>query len=494
MLTYYTQKIADWYASLNAVKASIIISLLAFFVRMPFVIWAPARSPDSESYMTIGNNIFLNGCVSLSDPVAGICVPTWGGNHLPGYPAFLAMFGGIDFAILTAQNIIYAAACFYFISVLWDLWRKPAVVFSVGLILALSPLQIGWGRFILPDLLAHSVFIWILAELALSIRDGQLRWFSIGIASACAIFLRYDGILLAIPIAITGFWLHGFKVALGKGLLIATIILIPLGGWWARSVALELSWIPEQRFMFDGSFAPNGYRAWVRTWSSNLHDSGKAAYSVSQKYYSKIEINPVAWDTEEEKERVINLLDELKEYEFQDFPKHIDDAFRELAKERRARDPVHQYMTLTLLRAKEFWFAPYYSFGLPGIELGENISVEDRKKVTEGNYRDKISIALKFPVPAIGKATLTSYRILLFLFVPLMVYFIFKRSESRYRCLFSAMFGFAFIKVLLLSFQASVDTRYLASVFAVFEIFAMYWLGAVLSRAKSMSKTYRTDS
>jgi len=56
------------------------------------------------------------------------------------------------------------------------------------------------------------------------------------------------------------------------------------------------------------------------------------------------------------------------------------------------------------------------------------------------------------------------------------------------------MFGFAFIKVLLLSFQASVDTRYLASVFAVFEIFAMYWLGAVLSRAKSMSKTYRTDS
>jgi hypothetical protein len=482
MLNCYPKKKADWYASLTAVKASIIISSLAFFVRMPFVIWAPTRSPDSDIYMTIGNNIFLNGCVSLSDPVAGNCVPSWGGNHFPGYPAFLAMFGGIDFVILTAQNILYAAACFYLIYVLWNSWKKPAVVFSVGLILALSPLQIGWGRFILPDLLAHTVFIWILAELALSIRDGQLRWFSIGIASACAIFLRFDGILVAIPIAITGFWLHGFKAALGKGLLISTIILVPLGGWWARSVALDLSWIPEQRFMYDGSFAPNGYRAWIRTWSSNLDDSGKAAYSVSQKYYSKIEINPVAWDTEEEKGLVISLLDDLKKYELQDFPKHIDDAFRELAKERRARDPVHQYMILTLLRAKEFWFAPYYSFGLPGIELGSSMSVEDRKKVTEGNYRDKISVALKYPVPAIGKAILASYRMLLFLFVPLMAYFIIKRSEFRYRCLFSAMFGFAFIKVLLLSFQASVDTRYLTSVFVVVEIFAMYWLSAVVSR------------
>ena len=67
------------------------IFLCAFFPRALLSVLEPATSGDWTIYQTVAVNILDNGCVSLSDPMGGACLPHWGGNHLPGFPAFVAL-------------------------------------------------------------------------------------------------------------------------------------------------------------------------------------------------------------------------------------------------------------------------------------------------------------------------------------------------------------------------------------------------------------------
>jgi hypothetical protein len=473
--------LSAFFINLKSVQMAAVVAGIAFLIRVPFALVAPVISPDSQSYLIVAKNIFLNKCVSLSDPVSGECLPNWGGNHLPGYPAFIALFGANVSFVLLMQIAAYSVVCGYLVWAFCRLWEKKVIVWAVGIILAISPLQIGWGRFVLPDLLAHTVFLWVVTELVLSIHRKQLRWFQLGLALVCAVFLRYDGILLTIPVAITGFWLHGVKAALARGLLIAVMIMLPLVSWWGRSVSLGLGMIPEQRFMFDGSYSPDGFRAWIRTWSSSLNQAGNAAYPVANKQYSRIQIDSDAWTKPSEKTQVLEWLRELHQFDGKDFPVYLDNKFKELANIKREERPFHHYVTLTALRATAFWFNPYYSFGLPGIELSERLSADDRRRARVGGLMEKLSIALSYPVATVGKVGLAVYRVVLFGFVIFAVIFVIKNPGNQNRCLFSALLAFGIFKVLLLSFQASVDTRYLLSVFCAVEIFMAY----VLARGRS---------
>src|SRR6185437_11916384 len=67
-------------------------------------------TPDSRAYIRVAENIASNFCVSRSDPVSGLCEPSWGaGNQLPGYAAFIAvawLFGKHSLiAVLLLQSL-----------------------------------------------------------------------------------------------------------------------------------------------------------------------------------------------------------------------------------------------------------------------------------------------------------------------------------------------------------------------------------------------------
>ena len=66
------------------------IFLLSFFARLFFIIIFPETGGDFDIFSTVAKNI-LRGCgVSLSDPLTDECVAHFGGNHGPGYDAFIA--------------------------------------------------------------------------------------------------------------------------------------------------------------------------------------------------------------------------------------------------------------------------------------------------------------------------------------------------------------------------------------------------------------------
>ena len=69
----------------------VVVLGIAIAVRLVFILAFPSSGGDWDIYSTVAENI-LRGCgVSLSPPDRGQCVPHFGGNHLPGYPAFVAV-------------------------------------------------------------------------------------------------------------------------------------------------------------------------------------------------------------------------------------------------------------------------------------------------------------------------------------------------------------------------------------------------------------------
>jgi 4-amino-4-deoxy-L-arabinose transferase-like glycosyltransferase len=445
-------------------------ALLILVFRVPLAIFAPVISPDSQSYLTVARNIFENGCVSLSLPESGMCIPHWGGNHLPGYPAFAALFGANPELVLIAQNLFFALAGVYLIYSAYQYWQSQFIAICIGIVLAISPLQFGWGRFVLPDMLSNAVLLFAFAEILQSIRFGKLRWFSLGAAVSIAVFLRYDGILLTIPVAVAGLYIHGFKAGILRGMLVAAVIAVPLAGWWARSISADLGYFPQQRFMSDGSYRPAGYLAWVRSWSGNLYEAANAGYPVANKRYSAISVAENAWNGDHERETVLSLLARLSAFDGEDFPVDLDNEFGKIADDRVRANPARQYVFLPLQRAGAFWFNPYYSFGLPGIELGTALSQEDRIRFLSGSIYVKFKIVLEHPVAVLGKIGLTAYRGLLLGVLIFLVAVLKRTSQKQTRILVGSILGFVLVKVIILSFQESVDSRYLIGVFALLEI------------------------
>ena len=193
---------------------------LAFAVRAPLALVAPVVSPDGAASQIVAANILLHGCISLSDPAAGACVPHWRGNHPPGYPGFLALswtlFGQGLTSPLLVQSAIFAMAAGWLVRATAIFSRSRLVGSAVGLVAALSPVQLAWARFVLPETLSLAAALWVLAELMLSLHQRRLRWAPLGLGLLAASFLRYDGILLCVPVAVCGFMVHRGRVP-GRG-------------------------------------------------------------------------------------------------------------------------------------------------------------------------------------------------------------------------------------------------------------------------------------
>ncbi|MBT4732560.1 hypothetical protein HOB87_11415, partial [Candidatus Woesearchaeota archaeon] len=96
---------------MNMTNVYFIVIFLAITTRLIFVFLFPGSGGDWDIYSTVAENI-LNGCgVSLSNPESVECIPHFGGNQLPGYPAFVALlwevFDHKDVSIRLAQTLIY---------------------------------------------------------------------------------------------------------------------------------------------------------------------------------------------------------------------------------------------------------------------------------------------------------------------------------------------------------------------------------------------------
>lgn len=397
-----------------------IVTGAAMLPRVLLAVYAPQAGGDEATYLLVAENIYQNVCVSLSDPASGICVPDWGGNHFPGLPAFIALgylvFGHTPLAAMQLQILVTTAAILWLTRATLNYSGSLGVSVSVGLMAALSPLQVAWSRFLLTEALFLAVAIWLLAEILLSLANQRLRIAPIGLALACATFVRYDGILFAVPVAVVGFAIHTPRDAIRKGVVIALLVAVPVAAWSLRGVAHGLSVVPPAVRIADGEPAPSGYAKWRRTWEVTSYHTAAAQYPVNTQLYRGIVIDPSAFrrasGADADRGRVESLLAQLRQVERQPFPQSVDQEFLALAAERKAESPARYWLWLPLRRAVHMWFDPFASMGWPA-ELGPGVVLE--RDGAAGNRGGLVAAALANPVAAGIKALASGYRAALLL-------------------------------------------------------------------------------
>jgi hypothetical protein len=386
-----------------------LIAAAALIPRLLLVYFAPVTAGDWAVYQSVAENILTNQCVSLSDPISGVCIPHWGGNQLPGFPWFIAgvwsIFPHHWIWVGLAQSLVITVSTLYLAKCATPLFPNRHWSLLAGLLAALSPLVVPWVRTTLPETLALAATQLILAELVRSYLQGRLRLIPLAIASALAMFLRYDSLLLVVPIAITGIVIHGPWEAMRRGSILLLLIAIPLGLWWARSMALGLGPYPKPYTVQSGGAPPLGYIAWGKTWAVDQYQAPSWAYAIFTQRYSTINIDPGVYGADDERKRVESLVAELQSfYEHKPIPSHIDAAFAEIAAARRAAEPLRYWVALPLHRAATLWFNPRNSAAWPvSLETVKNEGLPNRSRLAE--------IALANPAATMVKLGTAAYRI-----------------------------------------------------------------------------------
>ena len=381
-----------------------LIALFAVFfaLRALLSLAFPAGGGDTANYRTVALNILQHGCVSLSQPETGLCVPHWGGNQLPGYPAFLAaiwaVFGERGGVALLAQSVLAAGAAVWSGVCAARLAGSRQAGIAVAVAFGLSPLGAPWARFLLTDALSIGATQLVFAELLLALHLGRFRpW--LGLALASAVFLRYDNLILAVPIVVVAAVLPERAKMLRSLVVAASIAAVPGATWFARSVTAGLPAVPALDTMPEGAAAPAGYLRWGESWMLSQYEYPEWNYPLVGKRYSGITIPDRAFATEAERATATALLERLRQYDGQPMPVEIDAAFGALA-DQRARDaPFRQHVALPAARALLMWVDPRYSSGWP-------VSVP-------GNSGSLREYALAHPVALLMKAGTAVYRTLL---------------------------------------------------------------------------------
>lgn len=456
----------------SPLRVAMAAGLLAAVVRLPLAGGLPVVSPDGVAAMQVAANIVQHGCLSLSDPASGACAPHWGGNHLPGYPGFIAavwlVSGPCPMAVTLVQGLLVALAVGRLAQAMALFSGHAAIGLAAGLVLALSPVQAAWSRFVLPDALSVAAALWLFAELMLSLRDGRLRLLPVALPVLASCLLRLDGFLIAVAPAVIGFHLHRPVQALWRGLVVALVVALPLSALLVHNVARGLSLVPQTGMLY-GDPKPLGYLAWGNTWISSIYQGGAMFYSASQRIYSQIVIDPRAYDSAAERQRVEALLERLHSFDGAPFPAEIDAAFAVIAAEKRRADPLLHYAVLPLQRMTVFWFHPFASFGWP-LEFSAKLTASEREALAGGSPVLRAHVVLDHPALFLGKAAVLLYRVLLAALVIGLAAVLWRRMAPAERALVAALLAFAVLRTALLSYQTSIDNRYMVSAMAAAEV------------------------
>ncbi|MGA8368286.1 MAG: hypothetical protein WB716_13305, partial [Candidatus Acidiferrales bacterium] len=105
-----------------------------------------------------------------------------------------------------------------------------------------------------------------------------------------------------------------------------------------------------------GEYNPSGINAWTRTWLWRFRDVYLVPWKLEDEQISVDDLPPSAFDSPAERARVARLLDQYNDTLIVD--PALDNSFREIARERTARQPARTWVEIPMLRSLAMWFTP----------------------------------------------------------------------------------------------------------------------------------------
>jgi hypothetical protein len=142
------------------------------------------------------------------------------------------------------------------------------------------------------------------------------------------------------------------------GLLMAVGLILPLIPWAARNwrTLHDVQFLAPRYSELPGEYTPLGFTAWTNTWMWRFRDVYLSQWKVNDEEIVVSQLPPYAFDSDDERERVSDLIDEYNEALTID--PNLDQGFREIARQRTERHPLRTYLKIPALRMLTLWFTP----------------------------------------------------------------------------------------------------------------------------------------
>jgi Dolichyl-phosphate-mannose-protein mannosyltransferase len=361
----------------NKMRANVAAAVCAgLALRVYLVLKFPVTDTgDAPFYIELAWNWLKNGVYGFA--VHGQLTPV--DMRVPGYPAFLAavfaVAGQSPRAAMLAQVVVDLATCFVIALIAARLApenSRRSVALAGLWLAALCPFTANYTAVVLTETLV--IFLTALAILVLLQTDvGGAHvaraaaflanpWLLAGIVVGFSTLVRPETplVLFAAGLVLVAKWWRpaDWMKLIRAGLLMGLGLLIPLVPWAARNwnTLHDVQFLAPRYSELPGEYTPLGFTAWTNTWMWRFRDVYLTQWKVNEEEIAIDELPAYAFDSQDEKERMADLLDEYNEALTID--PLLDQGFREIARERTARHPLRTYVTVPLLRTLTLWFTP----------------------------------------------------------------------------------------------------------------------------------------
>ncbi|HEY0705003.1 MAG TPA: hypothetical protein VGD60_19725 [Candidatus Acidoferrales bacterium] len=335
---------------------------------------------DAPFYIELAWNWLKNGVYGF--PVYGQLTPV--DMRVPGYPAFLAsvfaVAGQSTRAAMLAQIAVDLATCFVIAMIAARIAPEASgrrVTIGALWLAMLCPFTANYTAVVLTETLV--IFLTALAILLLmqtSLGAGidlaaaetgftgfrARTWFLIGLIVGFGTLVRPETPLLLFAaglILLARWWRPRQWAKLARvGILMGLGLLLPLVPWAARNwhTLHDVQFLAPRYSELPGEYTPLGFTAWTNTWMWRFRDVYLTQWKVNDEEIVISQLPPYAFDSDDERERVSDLVDEYNEALTID--PSLDQGFREIARERTERHPLRTYLNIPALRCLTLWFTP----------------------------------------------------------------------------------------------------------------------------------------
>ncbi|MGF1833591.1 hypothetical protein [Photobacterium sanguinicancri] len=451
----------------NVLYTIFILSIIVIPIKILLFNSLPFQSsPDSANYIAVSQNISQNACVSLSLPDEKKCRPDWGGNQLFGYPLILSIisFGDLD-NLSTAvffQYLILSLSIIYFCYIIKSkLEASTAAVCLIAILLSLSPFQLAWSRAILTESIVIPLIIVIFASVISDLVDKKLSIIKWSVLLTFAIFVRYELLILCLIVPILSTRLYTLNVATKKTLCVALLVIVPISLWVTRSINQGLIFPPNPKTAHEHIEYPTGVTKWFKTWAYKTEDNPLFIWKIFGGHYNQLRVPDRAFNNEQEKEKILFLLDKLKNHNGSSIPDDINNEFMAIAVKKIEGNPFNYWFFLPAKRVSSMVSDLLYSNNLP-IILPEDDAIELKRRISNNlNVTGIVSIIYDYPSNTITRAIIALYKVVIYVFF---IFIIFKLPSYQndlksliYCCLSIVLSSILFV----IMFAITTETRYL---------------------------------
>jgi len=363
-------------------KQVFLAAIAGLGLRLLFVLGFPASAGDSALYLQLARNLADHHAYGLW--INGQLIPT--DLRMPGYPAFLwgiaLLFGRGLKPILLSQAVIDLCTCVFTgllaVALAPAATRRRAAVAGVWLA-ATCPFVADYSAVVLTEVLAAFLstaaclcFVLRLTQEAVELSWRGRRAVIPSQAVAClgallsgvASLVRPEMPLLmaiaGIVLALRWWRILGWRKLARLGAAMGAVFLLPLAVWGARNLVTlhEVQLLAPRYATLPSEYAPRGYYAWTKTWLARYRDVYNTLWKIGDEAVETDELPDAAFDSPQEKARVLALLEQYNSSPNLDLSPYLDSEFAAIARERTRRKPLRTYLWVPFQRELTIWFTP----------------------------------------------------------------------------------------------------------------------------------------